>query len=430
MTFDQTKAYEELEKRYNRLVGTSATNLCTHCGWCIDSCHVYLATQDPALSPVAKADRVRQVYKGKHDWLSKILPWWTGATKELTEAELDDWAEIAFKACTLCERCVINCPMGVETPQFMAVARGLATAMGKEPEILTQLADAAIVREEHQDMFKEFYLEQISELETEVQERLGDPNARIPVNEPADILYVPLAGAHTMVPQAVMFNMVGESWTMSMFEASNYALFAADIPKAKRITKRILDEAARLGAKKIVVSECGHAYGVLRWEAPKWFGGPLDFEVLSILEVLDEYVAEGKIQLDPALNTEAVTYHDPCNIGRKGGIFDQPRRIIQASAGDYREMTPTREQNYCCGGGAGLVAMLDASEERLTYGKPKADQIRETGAQVVVTSCDNCRHQIGDLSERYDLGVTVTSASELLLNALVLDNRVETAPSP
>ena len=45
-------AKEELSKRYNRLVGTSATNLCTHCGWCIDACHVYLATNDPSKSPV------------------------------------------------------------------------------------------------------------------------------------------------------------------------------------------------------------------------------------------------------------------------------------------------------------------------------------------------------------------------------------------
>ena len=69
----------ELKKRYNRLVGTSATNLCTHCGWCVDACHVFLATNDPSKSPVAKAEKVRKVLKKEHDWLSKIIPFWTGA---------------------------------------------------------------------------------------------------------------------------------------------------------------------------------------------------------------------------------------------------------------------------------------------------------------------------------------------------------------
>lgn len=63
----EERARTELEKRFSRLVGVSTTNLCTHCGWCIDSCYVYLATGDPRLSPVAKADQVRSHYKRSHD---------------------------------------------------------------------------------------------------------------------------------------------------------------------------------------------------------------------------------------------------------------------------------------------------------------------------------------------------------------------------
>jgi Fe-S oxidoreductase len=401
-------------------VGASATNLCTHCGWCIDSCHVYLATGDVRLSPVGKADLVRGHYKRSHDWLSRIFPGWTGARREITDEELDDWVEAAFQACTLCERCVINCPMGVETPQLLAAARGTLTALGKAPEILDQLADAAIAREEHLDMFSEFFLEQIGVLEEEVREKLGDPSARIPVNEPADILYVPLSGAHTIVPQAIIFNALGVSWSLSMFEASNYAMFIADVPRAKKIAQRVISEAERLGTKELVISECGHAYAAFKWEAPKWFGGPLPFEVRSIVEVLDEYVSRGLLELDPTVNSEPVTYHDPCNLGRKGGVFDEPRRVVQASATDFREMTPTREMNFCCGGGGGLVAETDWTEQRLTFGAPKADQIRETGATRVITSCDNCRHQIAELGEHYGIPMDrVESVSELLVDALL-----------
>jgi len=422
---DTNKALQELDKRYNRLLGTSSTNLCTHCGWCIDSCHVYLATRNPEDSPVAKAEKVRKILKRKHDWLSKLFPRWTGAT-DLVEADLDEWITSAYKNCTLCERCVVNCPMSVETPQILGAARGVLTSLGKNPEILDQLTDAAIMRGENLDMMREFYFKQIHKIEENVQEILKDPSARIPLEEVADILYVPLSGTHTILPAATIFNQAGVSWTMSMFEASNYGLFIADVPRAKKVVERLLIEAERLMVKTLVVTECGHAYGVLKWEAPKWFGKRFNFEVKSILEVVDEYITQGKIKLDPSKNPEPVTYHDPCNMGRKGGIFEEPRRIIQAASKDYREMTPNRVENFCCGGGAGLVACSDWTEDRLKYGDTKAGQIRETQARQVVTACDNCLHQIKELGEKHNLEISVSNVSQLVANALVIEERKDT----
>jgi len=413
------EATGELEKKYNKLVGTAVSNLCAHCGWCMESCHVYLATHNPEMTPVAKAERIRRVYKKSHDWLSKVFPFWTGA-KDLTENELGKWVELAYRNCTMCERCVVNCPMGVETPQVLAAARSTLTALQQSPDILVQLADMAISREEDADLYRDFFLEQVKDLEKEVQERLGNSEARIPVEqEGARILYVPLSGAHTIVPQATLFNAAGESWTLSMFESSNYAVFLGDSAKAKRIAERIINEATRLKVEDIVLTECGHAYTAMRWEAPKWFGGPLPFRVRSILEVLDEYVQEGRLKLDSSKNIEPITYHDSCNLGRKGGLFEEPRRVIRAIAQDFREMTPNRVQSFCCGGGSGLVAISEWDDFRIQAGKPKADQIRRSGAKTVVTSCDNCRHQINDLNEHYDLGIKVTSLSEIAVEALV-----------
>jgi Fe-S oxidoreductase len=381
---------------------------------------VYLANHDPEVTPVAKAERIRRVYKKNHDWLSKIFPFWTGA-KKLTDEDLQKWVELAYRDCTLCERCVVNCPMGVETPQLIAAARSALNAAGKSPEILTQLADMAISREENAELYKDFFLEQIKEIEKQLQEHLGTPDASIPIDkEGARILYVPLSGAHTILPEAIIFNTAHESWTLSMFEASNYGVFLGDTAKAKRIAERIINEAKRLKVKEVVLTECGHAYTTMRWEAPKWFGGPLPFRVRSILEVLDEYVRDGRLKFDPTKNSEPVTYHDSCNLGRKGGLLEEPRRVLRAIAQDFREMTPNRLQSLCCGGGSGLAAIAEWSEARIKAGKPKADQIRATDAKVVVTSCDNCRHQITELSEHYNLGIKVTSLCELTVQALVL----------
>lgn len=418
------QAEAELEKRYNRTLAVASSNLCVHCGLCIDQCHYYLATEDPEVSPVAKAEHVRRVLKRQHDWLGRIFPRWVGAA-ELTEDELDRWVEVAFRDCSMCQRCLVNCPMGVDTPLMLSTARGVLTAIGKAPEILVQLADAAIAREESLDFFKEFFLEQIKEMEAELQEKVGDPEARIPVDiEGAKVLYVPLSGAHTIMPEAEIFYHAGESWTMSMFEAANYGIFLGDTERAKRITERIVREAERLGVQEVVITECGHAYAVSRWEAPKWFQDrPFPFRVRSILEVMDEYIREGRIKVDPSRNQLSVTYHDSCNLGRNSGLFEEPRRILRAVVSDFREMTPNRERNYCCGGGGGLVALSEYEETRLKAGEPKARQIRATGAEVVAASCDNCRHQLGEISQHYGLGVTVMGLAELVANAIVLGHR-------
>ncbi len=411
------QARQELDNRYNRLVALTASNLCARCGLCIESCHYYEATGRPELSPVAKVERVRSGCKSKYDWLSRLFPRWTGA-RELTEDELEAWSEIAFRYCTMCERCVVNCPLAVDTPAIMGAVRGTLTSLGMAPEILEQLADAQIAREKSLDLFKDLLIEQIGVVEKELQQKTGEEEARIPMEkEGADMLYVALSGTHTILPAAQIFHRAGADWTLSLFEASNYAIFLGDMPRAKAIAKRVFDEAVRLGVKEVVITECGHAFSSFYWTAPSWFG-PLPFKVRSLLEVPADYVEEGKIGLDPTANTEPVTFHDSCNMARKGGVVEEPRVVLNAAVEDFRDMTPRGAENFCCGAGGGLVAIEEWSDTRLEAGRPKAEQIRRSGAKVVVTSCDNCRHQLTDLSEHYGLGIEVKNLAEVTAQAL------------
>ena len=74
--------------------------------------------------------------------------------------------------------------------------------------------------------------------------------------------------------------------------------------RAKRISERIVREAVRPKVQEVVITECGHAYAVSRWEAPKWFADkPWAFKVRSILEVMDEYIREGRIKVDLSNST-------------------------------------------------------------------------------------------------------------------------------
>jgi Fe-S oxidoreductase len=417
-------ALSVLKQQINQPLVT-ALEVCARCGICAESCHYYIADPQPENIPAARAEELRKVYRAETDILGRLFPRWVGA-EALTDDKLKKLADLAFNKCTLCYRCNINCPMGVDAPLLMTTLRAMATASGHAPEILEMLADAAIEKGRDPSMYLDFYLDSIKDMEKELQALTGNPEARIPVQKQgAEILYVALAGAHTILPAAAVFETVGEDWTLSIFEAANYGLFLGDPARAKEIAARVVNEARELGVKEIVISECGHAYYAMRWAAPNWFGNEFTFRVRSIVEILAAYVQEGKLDLDPTANPEPITYHDSCNLARKGGVFEEPRIVMRAAAVGFREMTPNREEAYCCGGGSGLVALPEAVELRMLAGKPKADQVRQSGAQVVVAACENCRLQLGDLSGYYGLGVGVLALTDLVVRAMHLPGASE-----
>ena len=412
-------ALQTLEKQLNQPL-LSALEVCARCGLCAEACHYYLAEPAPANVPAARAEALRRIFRAEHDFLSRLFPAWTGAEK-LNEDSLLRLSEMAFSKCTLCRRCTFNCPMGVDTPLMMRALRAMASAAGTAPELLVMLADAAIEKGRDPSFYREMFVEQMAELERELRTPTGNPQASLTVQRPgARVLYVALAGVHTILPPAVIFSAAEEDWTLSLFEAANYGVFLADLTRAKEIAARLVDEAERLGVEELVLAECGHAYAALRWEAPNWFGRTFPFRVVSLVEKIDQYLAEGRLQLDPAANPDLVTYHDSCNMARSGGVIEEPRRILKAAAGCFVEMTPNRAEAYCCGGGGGLVALPEFGDLRLAAGRPKAEQIRRTGARVVAAACENCRLQIGELSEHYGLNVEITALADLVVKAMRL----------
>jgi Fe-S oxidoreductase len=101
-------------------------------------------------------------------------------------------------------------------------------------------------------------------------------------------------------------------------------------------------------------------------------------------------------------------------------LIEEPRYVLRNITTDFREMTPNKAEALCCGGGGGLVALAEYTERRITAGKAKAEQIKNTGARVVVAACENCRLQIGDLNEHYNLNVRITALTDLVVRAMRL----------
>lgn len=410
-----------IDKKMNRQL-KQYMDICARCAICKDACHQYVGTGDFKYLPARRAELIRQIYKKYFTKSGEFVP----ALYEARDPDdnlLDELYDSAY-ACTGCRRCMYYCPFSIDTAWILSVAKAILIAAGRGNEMLGQLADAAIFKGDNAEMFNDVMISGFEDIQEEVREITGNPDSRIPVNkEGADILYVALAGAHTIRPAAVIFEEAGENWTISMFEAANYGFFYGDTEKARLITKRYIDEAKRLGVKEIVVPECGHAYRVAEMFYEAWSKEPMPFKISHILEKVDEYIKSGRITVEKGLIEGKVTYHDPCQIGRNGGIFEQPRDIVKAVTDDFVDLIPNRQEQWCCGGGGGIVAMEEFKETRLASGAKKIEQLRASGASVLACPCENCRLQIEELNEVHGLGLQVWQVIDLVVAAMPLKGK-------
>lgn len=393
-------------------------DVCVRCSICKDACHQFVATGDVLYLPAYRAELIRRIYKKYMTGTGKALPRLFEGRDPDDELLLDELKQTTY-ACTGCRRCMFYCPFSIDTTWVLAVAKALLIATGRGSEILTQLADSAVDKGKNIDLYTNVIRDVLKSSEEEMRRVVGDPNAGfIYDKEGADVLYVALAGTHTILPAAIIFHQAREDWTLSSFEGSNYGFFLGDTAKARIIAARIVDEAKRLHVKEIVMTECGHAHRVLDQFYELWAAEALPAPMTSIVTKIDGYIKDGRIKVSPGKITEPVTYHDPCQIGRNFGLFEEPRDIIRVICTDFREMTPNRQKNWCCGGGGGLVAEAEFDELRIKTGKPKVDQIKATGAKILVTPCENCRLQIESLNEAYDMGIRVSAVLDLVVSAL------------
>ena len=239
---------------------------------------------------------------------------------------------------------------------------------------------------------------------------------------------------------SLLFNQAGLNWTMSSeepgYDGINYGVFYDDVQFA-RVALRHMQIAQKLGAKKIVLGECGHAHKALTVIADKVLTGGLNIPRESSLPILRDIVRSGAIAFDKSRNDFPVTLHDPCNYVRLMGIVSPQREVIRHVVPDhrFREMAPHGVDNYCCGGGSGFAIMSGhnfASWRHRVTGRRKFRQVlnafqnESTGAEdhkYVCAPCSNCKGQLRDIIAYYKaqdrIGLHYGGLVELMVNAMV-----------
>lgn len=406
-------------------LGAYHLNSCVKCGLCGETCHIYLADPVPENLPGVKANKVISLFKRYHTLMGRIAPGLVGA-KDITAETLDELVETVYGRCTCCGRCGINCTVGLDVGTVMRIGRNMLAAAKMVPPNLQAVVNNQINDGNQMSVTAQELKDTASWISDDLKMEIGRDDVGIPVDEhgkrvlylvnPREVKFFPLS----LSAAAGVFYEAKESWTLSsrFFDVTNYGLFSGDDEAAAQITRQAVEEAERLGAKEIILSECGHGFRSFRWEGPNWMGAAYKKPMRSVLELLLEFIETGRIKVDPSLNKTRVTLHDPCNLVRWGGVVEAQRKVLHKVVSDFVEMVPNRTQNYCCSGGGGMLSMSEYGDRRIASGRIKADQIRATGAKIVATPCHNCADQLLELNKKYKLGIEIQAVVELVYTAL------------
>ena len=395
---------------------------CTRCGICAEACPFYLGTGDAVHTPVRKIEPLRQAVQEKFSLV--------GLARSLFKKhhpaadELSNWASEAYFACTVCNRCSLACPMGIDLGVLIQLTREGLAAGGLTPPTLAD----AVQRQKNTGS-------PLGVTKTLFENRLDwlreEENVEIPLDVPGvDSLVVFTSIELIKFPgnlsaMAKVLNAAGEPWTLSSTgrESVNFATFSGDTEEQVEFVRRITEAALELGVQRIILTECGHAYDAVRRIAVQLYGMPLPFQVENVLETIVRLLRNGKIRLNRnVFDGQRITYHDACKLQRLGGLIEQPREILNLVAPTtFVEMTPNREAQWCCGGGGGVIASPEADEIRMKAFLPKVEQLEKITPNTVVTACSTCRLQFLDGSKYYDLDIDVRGITELVAAALETD---------
>ncbi len=415
---------------------------CAKCQTCSDACPVFEVTQDEVYRPTFRSEVLRRIYKKHIKPGGKLWSKLSGGDIELNWTTLTRLIELAYR-CTLCRRCAQTCPVGVDNGLINHELRKLfSQELGIAAKEIHQLGSVQQLKIGSSTGMNPEVLKDNMEFIDEDMTDLTGFTVNTPFDkEGADILLIHNAGEILAWPQnpgafAIILEAAGLNWTLSSdlvaYDAVNYGLWYDDAQLA-RVALKHLQVAKKLGVKKIVVGECGHAHKALMVIADRVATGDLNIPRESCFTLLENIVFSGKLKLDPSKNDFPVTLHDPCNVARAMGVVEPQRRIIRHIAPQFREMYPHGVTNYCCGGGSGFAIMSPNNFEDWRFnvsGRKKFEQIINAFSdcpspdvkKYLCAPCSNCKGQIRDMFKYYKawekFGIKYDGLVELIVNCM------------
>ena len=374
---------------------------CTRCGECLRFCPVYSQREDESINPRGKIQTMKRFIRSQYGlWTRTFGP------KKLKEEDFKKFSEMVYR-CTLCGECSQACPVSIDSKSLWFALREFLAEMGYHPQAAEVLKKNVLT--EHNILGQE------NAWRTEWLQALENLPEHKYQKEKAEVLYfvgcvTPFFPTVQKVAQSfvkimdrahVDFTILGgEEW------CCGFPLMAAGLKKdAKRLIEHNIERVREKGARMAVFT-CPSCYHT--WHEKYKIEIPLFHATEFVLQLIEQ----GKIEFRD--EKVKVTYHDPCDLGRASGIYEAPRKILRSMPGvELVELADNREHCKCCGGG-GNLEMVDP-ELATALAQQKIKQIQATGADVVITSCQQCVRTILTTARKTKIPLKVLYITEFVL---------------
>ena len=349
---------------------TDQIQRCSRCGFCQAHCPVFGATGRPALNARGKMLLLKEVLAGKIE-----------LSEELVESLFQ---------CTTCASCAKNCPSGVEVPEIIKAARREMVGLGTcHPAFVGMNA----VLDEHDNIYAE--------------DEPGDFDR--PRNKKAAVVYfmgcvgqyreedATEAALDLLDHLQVDYTLIDEVCCSGVLEDVGFSI-------KPRLAQLNLERILATGAKTLITG-CPYCY---RTFVHKDIYAPLKEAGLDILH-FSQFLARQDIGVTTELK---VTYHDPCDLGRHCGIYEEPRQTIKAVAPNFVELPSHHANALCCGAGGGVRGAF--AKNSLAMARRRLEEVEQVGAQVLLTECNSCVHNLANAKLRSQKFRVMTTAQFLM----------------
>jgi heterodisulfide reductase subunit D len=364
---------------------------CNKCGFCLPNCPVYLIERKESAAPRGRNAITRAVIEGRLSWSKDI--------------------ERSIFSCLGCGACTDACFPKVATRELVFRDRECLVGEGLYPKIAERVA--RFLEEKHN------ITDDDNEERAEWQELIKDlPEGTFEKPHAECVFFVGCVASFFPMAQTIPVNMArlmkkaevdftilaGEEW------CCGFPLIGAGMgDKIQDLIDHNVKKVEDVGADNIVFTcpSCYHTWKHLY---------PPKFKLHHASQMLERLIKDQRIALK-GINAR-VTFHDPCDLGRNSGIFEEPREVLRAIPGmELVELTHNRESSMCCGGG-GNVEMVNP-ELSAKIAQLKLDEIAETGAEMVISSCQQCLRTITTRARRQKNPLVVKDLTELVVEAMI-----------
>ena len=377
---------------------------CTNCHICAEVCPAVSASGEGELSAPYRMKGLKDILKSRSWLFGKIF-----GQKGPDSGEWKHYSDTVFR-CTLCGNCQEVCPVGIRLKELWLSLRQDLVHSDQYPKKIEMIRDNL---EESHNVFAEDNEERADW----VEDMRSAPEHGY-IKERAEVVYftgcvasyfpvaqkIPMALADILDISGVDFTLLGEEeW------CCGFPLLGAGLKDLfPKFAEHNLEAVRKKGAKRVIFA-CPSCYQM-------WLEHyPHEFEMAHASQFLMELVRGKFIPLQELDLT--VTYHDPCDLGRGARVFDEPRKVIRSIPGvKFVELPQSRENCQCCGGG-GNLEMIDAKLSA-EIAKQKIEQVIATGAQAVVTSCQQCVRTMFTYVRRNKIPLEVLDITQLVQRAL------------